>query len=273
MFYNNIDPVFFSIGPFDVRYYGLVYGIGFLCSYLALRYFISKDEDTPLEKKDADDIILYILLGSIVGARIFYSFVYNIEGIMRNPFDIFIMWRGGMSFHGGLLGGFLAVVLYVFRYNKKVKKEKDRISVYHITDLVSFSLAFSIMLGRLGNFANNELYGRITNVPWAVKFKTAEGFRHPSQIYEAIYSATIGFVLLWLNQKKMPRGFLTWTFFVLYGTFRFITEFFRQPDPQMGASGFYFGWITMGQILGVLMIVAGGYMLYRIYTKESKKYE
>ena len=271
MFTNNINPVLLNIGPFSIRYYGLFIAIGFLGSYFMLKYLLEKDKTNPLTKDDVDDFYVYIILGVIIGARFFYSLIYNFQYYVSNPIQIFVIWRGGLSFHGGLIGCMLALLIYVYRYNLKHKK---KINLYNITDVCTIPLALSIGLGRIGNFTNHELYGRVTDVPWAVKFRNIPGFRHPSQLYESIYGFFGIFPLqLWLWTKNLPLGFLTWSFFIFYGFFRFITEFFRQPDIQMGTGGFFFGWMSMGQILSVLTVIVGLVMIFIIYSKESKKYE
>jgi phosphatidylglycerol:prolipoprotein diacylglycerol transferase len=268
MFVNNINPILFNLGPFQVRYYGLFYAIGFLASYFLVKYLLKKDSNNPLNADDVDDFYLYLMIGGLGGSKLFYVLVYQFQNFLANPR---IMLSGsGMSAHGALLGGMLALLLFTFRYNKKHEKN---ITLYHITDILAIPMAFSFALGRIGNFTNHELYGRITNVPWAVQFRSAPGFRHPSQLYESFYSLLIGGIQWFFFTKKLPRGFMTWSFFVLYGVFRFITEFFRQPDPQMGSNGFILGWMSTGQLLSILMILCGGIMLFRIYRKEIRKYE
>lgn len=267
MFTNTINPVLLQLGPFDIRYYGLFYAIGFLVSYFLVRYLLKKDKHNPLGVHDIDDFYLYLMIGGLAGSKLFYVLVYQFHRFIANPSMIFS--GSGMSAHGALLGAILALLLYVRSYNKK---HNTKITLYHVTDILSIPMAFSFALGRIGNFTNQELYGRITNVPWAVKFQTAPGYRHPSQLYESFYCIIIGTVESWSFTKKLPRGFMTWMFFILYGTFRFFTEFFRQPDPQMGINGFFFGWLSTGQILSAIMALLGSYMLFRIYKRELKKY-
>ena len=270
MIENNINPVLLSIGPFSVNYYGLFIALGFLGSYFVLKYFLKNDEKSVLKPGDVDDFFLYIIAGVIVGARIFYTLVYNFSFYISNPLRIFVIWHGGLSFHGGLIGCILALLIYVNLYNKKHKK---KISLYDITDICTIPLAVSISLGRLGNFTNHELYGRVTDLPWGVKFRNVQGLRHPSQIYEAIYGLFGIFPLqLWLKTQNLSKGILTWSFIFLYGAFRFFTEFFRQPDIQIGTDGFFFGWMTMGQILSVIMILVSIIAIILIYRKEEKKY-
>lgn len=272
MFINNINPVLLNLGPFDIRYYGLFYGIGFLFSYFMLKHIIKKHK-TNVTLEMLDDFFIYIMIGGLLGARIFYTLVYQFSYYVSNPLRILEIWNGGMSFHGGLLGSVLAVFLFIYIHNKKQKNKTKKLHFYDIADLAVIPFALALALGRIGNFTNQELYGRITNVPWAVKFNTAEGFRHPSQLYESLYSLTIFGILWWLKGKKIMKGMLFWSFVSLYGIFRFIIEFFRQPDTQMGANGFIVGWLTTGQILCSIMIISGIIALYYLYKKQEKQYE
>ncbi len=279
MIYNNIDPVLLELGPLSIRYYGLAYAIGFIMSYFLLKKFVRSDEKNPLQPNDIDDLLLYIMLGVILGSRIIYIIIYNFSGFISNPLMIFQVWQGGMSFHGGLIGVAVAVMLFIRRFNLKSKEHKGhkkRLRLYDVTDLLAIPAAFSLAIGRLANFTNHELYGRVTDVPWAVKFMGVEGYRHPSQIYEAIYSVGIGVIEIFLYRMKLmhesiPKGVMSWSFVLLYGSFRFVTEFFRQPDQHMGVEGFFFGWLTMGHILSVIMIVIGGSMIYHIVSQDKNK--
>ncbi|MFP4656812.1 MAG: prolipoprotein diacylglyceryl transferase [Candidatus Woesearchaeota archaeon] len=274
MIYNNLDPVLFSIGPLSVRYYGLAYAIGLIATYLFLKHMASTRKEIVFNKRDVDDMFIYIMLGMIIGGRIGYVLIYNPSFYLTQPLAILEMWRGGMSFHGGVAGVVLGILLYTRGHNKKAGKTiKKKIGAYDITDLLTIPAGFSLALGRLANFTNHELYGRITDVPWAVKFKGVDGFRHPSQIYEALYSVALGGIQWFLLTHGLAKGMLTWSFIVLYGAFRFITEFFRQPDLQMGDGGFFFGWMTTGQILSIVMILVGGFMVRSIYIQSMKEYE
>ena len=272
MFTNNIDPILIDFGRFNISYYGLFYGIGFLFSYFFIRYLIKKKKDTNLETKDVDDFFLFLMIGGLLGARIFYVLIYNFNYYMQNPQLILAFNQGGMSFHGSWVGAMLALGLYVNLHSKK-KKDKP-IEIYDITDLAVIPFALSLSLGRIGNFTNHELYGRVTDVAWAVKFRGVEGYRHPSQIYSSIKNILIFGILFWINTMKgIPKGIMTWSFITLYGILRFFVEFFRQPDSQLGANGFFFGWISMGQILSSIMIVFGIGMLFYIYYKDGKRLE
>jgi phosphatidylglycerol:prolipoprotein diacylglycerol transferase len=229
-----------------------MYLIGFACSYLLVRYQIKK-RDLPISKETVQDIYFYIILGIIIGARLGYVFFYNISDYIRNPLEILAVWHGGMSFHGGLVGALLGG-LYIQR-----KKELD---FWLFSDLIFVTAPIGLGLGRIGNFINGELFGRITDVPWAMVFPGGGSLpRHPSQLYEAVFEGMVLFVLLWLLKDRMrTRGCMTALFLVFYGVIRFVIEFFREPDLQVG---FIVSFLTMGQILSFLMIIAGLYILIR----------
>ncbi len=275
MIYNTIDPVLLSIGPFSIRYYGLAYVIGLIGTYIFLRHMARSRKDVRFSQKDVDDMFLYIMLGLLIGARIGYALIYNPSTYLTEPLAIFQLWRGGMSFHGGLAGVVLGIFLYVRSYNGKLSKKESgkKMSVYDITDVLTIPAAFALAIGRIANFTNHELYGRITDVPWAVNFRGVDGFRHPSQIYEAMYSIVLGMIQWMLLGRDLAKGMMTWSFVLLYGSFRFITEFFRQPDAHLGTDGFFFGWVTMGHILSVIMIVCAVIMLKQIYMQSMRRYE
>lgn len=255
MFIHNIDPVLWSFGPFQIRYYGLFFVLGFVIAYFLFNY-LAKRKELSITKEDITDLFLYVIAGTILGARIFYVFVYNLTFYLDNPSEIIAIWHGGLSFHGALIGAVIAILIFT---------KKKKIDFYEIADLSVIPLALGLALGRLGNFTNGELYGRITDVPWAFRFPDAEGFRHPSQIYESFKNFTI-FLALWaIKDKKLPKGFMFWLFVVMYSALRFIVEFFRQPDPQVG---FIMGFLTMGQVLSIVMFVVGVYFLRKVYKKS-----
>ncbi len=256
MFVHNINPVLLQLGPFQIRYYGLFFVIGFVIAYFMLIY-LAKKRELNLKKDDIADFLLYIIVGTILGARIIYILVYNFSFYTANPLQIFAVWSGGLSFHGGLIGAIIAGILFA---------RKKKISFYELADIAVIPLALGLALGRVGNFMNGELFGRLTDVPWAFKFPDAEGFRHPSQIYASIKNL-INFSVLWfVKDMKLPKGFLFWLFVTNYAFLRFIVEFFRQPDSQLG---FFFGWISMGQILSIIMLPIGIYFLFKIYKSNK----
>jgi len=255
MFIHNIDPVLLRLGPFEIRYYGLFFVIGFILAYFILNY-LAKRKELSISKDDISDFLLYIILGTIFGARIFYVIVYNLPFYISNPFEILAVWNGGLSFHGGLIGAVAAALYFT---------KKKNIDFYEMADIAVVPLALGLALGRLGNFTNGELYGRITNVSWSFKFPDAEGFRHPSQIYASFKNLLIFFTLWTIKDNKLPKGFMFWLFVTMYSAFRFTVEFFRQPDPQLG---FIIGFLTMGQILSIIMFLIGIYFLNKVYKNS-----
>lgn len=259
VFYHNIDPAAFSLFGFDVYWYGIIFVLGFVIAYFFMQYLV-KDRGLNLKKNDIDDFFLWLIISVLVGARLIYVIVYNFWFYLSNPLHILHFWEGGLSFHGGLIGA--AVMGLIFCKIKKCK-------FYDLADIVVIPLALGLMLGRIGNFINGELYGRVTGLPWGFKFDGADGFRHPSQIYESFKNLAI-FLILWFNRNKnLPKGFLFWLFVTLYGVFRFTVEFARQPDPQIGVNGLFFGWMSMGQILCSLMVVVGLTFLVLLWRKHK----
>jgi len=257
VFQHNINPVLLNIVGIEIRYYGLIYIIALVLAYFIISY-LAKLKKLHLKKDDVLDLIIYMAFGVLLGGRIFYFIFYNFGDIITDPLELFRLWHGGMSYHGGLIGVFFAILIY-----SKVKK----VHFYDLADMIAIPAALGIALGRIGNFINGELIGRPTNLPWSFNF--GDGIsRHPSQLYQSIANF-INFGILWqVKNFKLPRGFLFWFYITLYGGFRFSTEFFREPDPQVGFVLFNF--FTMGQILSLIMAVAGGVMLYITYSNNKK---
>jgi phosphatidylglycerol:prolipoprotein diacylglycerol transferase len=245
--YPDIDPVLISLGPFQVRWYGLMYLFGFFFSFLLVRFQLSRQKDPLLNKEKVLDLYFYLVLGLVIGARLGYILFYNFKEYLHNPLELIAVWHGGMSFHGGLLGVTLAAWWFC---------RKNRISLLALGDLIIVTAPIGLGLGRLANFINGELYGRITQVPWAMIFPYGGPWpRHPSQLYEALLEGVLLFILLWFwREKKAFAGALVARFLILYGLFRILVEFFREPDAQLG---FLWGLLTMGQLLSALMIAAG----------------
>ncbi|MBI2651291.1 prolipoprotein diacylglyceryl transferase [Candidatus Woesearchaeota archaeon] len=256
MFIHSINPVLLKLGAFEIRYYGLFYAVGFMIAYFMISY-LAKIKGLSINKDDVADFLLYEIIGVILGARIFYILFYNLRFYLSNPFEMLAIWHGGLSFHGGLIGASIAGFYFC---------KKKKIDFYDIADIVVIPLALALALGRIGNFMNGELYGRITNMPWAVKFPNAEGFRHPSQIYASLKNLLIFFTLWNLKGKKLPKGFIFWLFVIMYAALRFFVEFFREPDEQLG---FIAGFLTMGQILSVVMFFAGIIFVHKIYRSNK----
>ena len=259
MFINNFDPVAIQIFSVEIRWYSLAYVIGILFGwFLSKRIFI---KDTLLKEK-FDDYITFLILGIIIGGRLGYVFFYNLNYYLNNLFDILKIWQGGMSFHGGLVGVIAMSVLFA--------KKNDQDSFIYL-DVVSIVAPIGIFFGRISNFINSELYGTETNLPWAVKFIQVDNlYRHPSQLYEAIFEGLILFIVLIYFRKKgfmkIP-GLISGLFLIFYSFFRFIIEFVRVPDEQLG---YIFFNLTMGQIISFIFFLIGSYL---VITKHEIKKE
>jgi phosphatidylglycerol---prolipoprotein diacylglyceryl transferase len=255
--YPHIDPEIIRIGPLALRWYGLMYVAGFISSYLLVKRQVNvrRRKEGALKKGSAaavpdvfiDAVYTYLVAGLILGARLGYVLFYDLAAYISHPLEIFAVWHGGMSFHGGMIGSLLAGYLCCRKYH---------VDFWLAADLVIVTAPIGLGCGRLGNFINAELYGRVTDVPWAMIFPGGGPLpRHPSQLYEFMLEGVALFTVLWLlkNRKHAP-GMMTAAFLVFYGLFRSIVEFFRQPDAQLG---FVAGPFTMGQLLSAAMIVAG----------------
>ncbi|MCC7345841.1 MAG: prolipoprotein diacylglyceryl transferase [Variibacter sp.] len=248
-----IDPVLVSVGPLAVRWYALAYIVGILLGWLYARALIRNERlwggPAPLTTLDFDDFVLWATLGVILGGRIGYVLFYNLPFFAEHPAEAFQVWKGGMSFHGGFLGVVLAVILFARR---------RKIPVLSLGDLAAAVVPIGLCLGRLANFINAELWGRPTDVPWAMVFPGAGPLpRHPSQLYEAALEGVLLLAVLNLVMRagalRQP-GFTLGAFAVGYGLLRSLAEFFREPDPQLG---FLWGGLTMGMLLSVPMVLAG----------------
>ncbi len=251
--YPHINPNIFSYKGIHLRWYGLAYALGFIIGYVYLSRRLKRFNIKGL----IDDVVLYAVFGVILGGRIGYVLIYNFSYYYHHPLQALYIWDGGMSFHGGLVGTIIAGVLLAKKY---------RLSFYDLADEAVVIVPIGLFFGRIANFINDELWGRVTDVPWAVAFP-AGGYlpRHPSQLYEAFFEGLVLFFILWrLRDRLLPyKGMLFWLFVFLYGFFRFFIEFTRQPDPQIG---FIFG-LTMGQWLCLIMIVVSGFELFVIWSK------
>lgn len=246
MKYPQIDPVLIHIGPLQVRWYGLMYIIGFVLGYF-VAVWISQRRKYDMTKSEIEDLVAYCVIGLIVGARVGYCLFYNLGFYLDYPLKVFAVWEGGMSFHGGLIGLILAGWLYSSLKHK---------NFLMLADLGAIASTPGLFFGRMGNFINAELYGRVTDMPWGMIFPHAGNLpRHPSQIYEAFFEGIIMFAVLYLiHLKSRMQGILIASFLFLYGLFRFFLEFFREPDSQMGL---ILGPLTMGQVLCAVMMFAG----------------
>ncbi len=259
--FPNIDPVIFEIGPFAVRWYGMMYLVGFTAAYFLIRYYV-RLRKFPLPKEGVSDLLFYCILGLIIGARLGYVVFYHLPYYLRNPLEIFYVWEGGMSFHGGLIGVVLCTLWFCRSRN---------LSILLTGDILVSSAPVGIGLVRVANFINAELYGRVTDVPWGIVFPGAGPEpRHPSQLYEAFLEGPVLLAILWwLHKRQASPGVPLFSFIMLYGIFRFFVEFFRQPDAHLG---FLWGGATMGQLLSLPMILIGigGLVLVRYYGKNRQ---
>ncbi|HIF9294506.1 TPA: prolipoprotein diacylglyceryl transferase [Photobacterium damselae] len=257
--FPQIDPVLVQIGPLAIRWYGLMYLIGFAFAM----WLANRRADQPgsgWTKDQVSDLLFAGFLGVVIGGRIGYVLFYNFDLFLANPLYLFKVWTGGMSFHGGLLG----VISAMFWYGHKNGR-----TFFSIADFIAPLVPFGLGMGRLGNFINGELWGRVTDVPWAMIFPTGGPLpRHPSQLYEFLLEGVVLFIILNLFiRKPRPTGAVSGLFLLCYGSFRFFVEFFRQPDAQLG---FFDGWLTMGQILSTPMILLGAAILIWAYKKKPE---
>ena len=258
MLINNFDPVAFQIFSFEIRWYSLAYIIGILLGWVLSKKIFIKNLEI---NKKFDDYISYLIIGIIVGGRLGYIVFYNFNYYLNNILDIFKIWEGGMSFHGGLIGVICASIVFA-------KKNKQDYFLY--TDVVALAAPIGIFFGRLANFVNSELYGSPTEVPWAVTFVQVDNLsRHPSQLYEAVLEGIILFLILIYFRKKnyleIP-GLISALFLILYSIFRFIVEFFRVPDEQLG---YLILSLSMGQIISLIFIIFGIILFY--FKNENKQ--
>lgn len=249
--YPNIDPTIVTLGPLQIRWYGLMYILGFTASYLLVRYQIRKKK-LSLGTNTLNDIFLSLVVGLIIGARIGYCIAYNLPFYLNYPLKVFAIWEGGMSFHGGLIGMVISGLIFVRRQG---------FSFLKFADLIVVTAPIGLGLGRLGNFLNAELYGRVTNLPWAMVFPSAGNLpRHPSQLYECLLEGVLLFMILWwIKDRPFRKGTLLCLFLFLYSIVRFFVEFFREPDPQLGL---VLSFMTMGQTLSLMMGLSGVLLWY-----------
>jgi len=257
MFINNFDPIAFQIMSFEIRWYSLAYILGITIGWILCKKIFIKNLDI---NQKFDDYITYLIIGIIIGGRLGYVLFYNFSYYIDNILDIFKIWQGGMSFHGGLLGIIVASIFFA-------KKNNQDLFIY--TDLVSLVAPIGIFFGRLANFINSELYGKVTEVPWAVTFVQVDNLsRHPSQLYEAIFEGMILFLLLlhFRNKNFLTKpGLISGLFLIFYSVFRFCIEFFRVPDQQIGYLIFN---LSIGQIISLVFIMIG---IIVFYIKNENK--
>lgn len=246
--YTQIDPVAIAIGPLKVHWYGLMYVVGMVAAWWLGR---RRAHRLGFNHDDIGDLIFYGAVGVILGGRIGYALVYGLDQLLANPLWLFKIWEGGMSFHGGLIGVLIAALLFA---------RKHKLTFFQLTDFIAPLVPIGLGAGRIGNFINHELPGRVSDVPWAMVWPPMMGLgpepRHPSSLYEFALEGVVMFIVLWwFSSRPRQRGMTSGLFLLLYGVFRFVVEFVRRPDPQLGfiASD----WLTMGQLLSLPMVLTG----------------
>jgi len=257
MFINNFDPVAFQVLSLEIRWYSLAYIFGIIFGWAYCKKRLIKNQQIL---HLFDDFITYLIIGVILGGRLGYVLFYNLKYYLENPFEVLMVWNGGMSFHGGLIGVILATQLF---------SSKHKLDQFLFLDLVALSAPIGIFFGRIANFINSELLGRATDLPWSVQFILIDNIkRHPSQLYEAFFEGIILFILLGYFFKKNfleYPGKISALFLIFYSLFRFFTEFFRSPDPQIG---FLVLNLTVGQIISIFFLIAG---MLLFYLKNDEK--
>ncbi len=257
--YPNIDPIALSLGPLAIRWYGISYLVGFLAAF-AWCYYRRYRPITPWTAEDIADLFFYLALGVIFGGTIGYVLFYDPSRILQDPLSLLRFWEPGRSFHGGLLGVLIALLIYC-----RVTKRK----FWAVADYIAPAIPLGLAAGRIGNFLNAELWGRVTDVPWAMVFPGAGPMtRHPSQLYEFVLEGLVLFAILaWYSRKPRVDGSVTGLFGICYGVFRIFVEFFREPDASQG---FILGdFLTMGQLLSIPMILIGWTLMQGIYLKKN----
>ncbi len=261
--FPHIDPVIFQVGPLQVRWYGLMYVLGFAATLLLVKHQIKKFGFKELDVH-FENLNLVLIISLVLGGRLGYVLFYNLPYYLKHPLEILATWQGGMSFHGGMLGLIAGVFIFC---------KKNKLDFWRVIDVYTVTIPIGLGLGRIGNFINAELYGRVTDVPWGMIFPGGGPFpRHPSQLYEALLEGLILFIVLWVLKEKQnppssawPYGSMGAFFLVFYGIFRIFVEFFREPDAHLG---FIAAGITMGQLLSSLMVIAG-LILFLVRRKQA----
>lgn len=258
--YPHISPVAVSFGPFEVHWYGLMYLVAFGAGWW-LGILRTKRNGTEWRRNEISDLLFYFALGAVVGGRVIYTVVYNFDGFIAEPLVIFKIWQGGMSYHGGMVGVFVAMWLYA-RHTER--------TFFQVTDYLAPLVPLGLGAGRLGNFINGELWGRPTDLPWGMVFPFVDAQpRHPSMLYEFLLEGVLFFIILWLfSSRPRPTMAVSGIYLICYGVFRFAVEFVRVPDAHLGYLAF--GWFTMGHLLTIPMLLCGvAFVWYAYYRKDG----
>ncbi len=264
MQFPQIDPIAFSLGFINIHWYGLMYVLAFLVGWFLASYRASK-VGSGWTKDEVNDLVTWIMLGAILGGRLGYILFYDLAFYMANPQEIFYVWNGGMSFHGGLLGVLCIIFAWAFTHKHRFLET---------VDFIAPVIAPGLFFGRIGNFINSELWGKTTEASWGIVFPNAGLLpRHPTQLYEACLEGVLLFAIIWIfSSKDRPEGAVSGLFAILYGLFRIFVEFFREPDMHIGY--LYGDWLTMGMVLSLPLIGVGLLlMLYSLSQKKSPKRE
>ena len=260
--YPEIDPVAFSVGPLQVHWYGIMYLLAFLSAWL-LALKRSQRAWSPVHRQKVEDLVFYVAFGVVIGGRLGYVLFYSFDKWMSDPLWIIRIWEGGMSFHGGLLGVLLALAVFAHQIRQPFLA---------VTDFVAPLVPIGLGLGRIGNFIGQELWGRATDMPWGMVFPRdpEQLVRHPSQLYQACLEGLVLFaVLFWFSRKPRPAGTTSGLFLLLYGIFRYLVEFFREPDAHIGFD--LYGWVTRGQLLSLPMIALGLLLIAVALIRDRSK--
>ena len=259
LLYPDIDPVALRIGPLAVHWYGLMYLVGFGAGWWLGRVR-AKRPDSGWKPVQIDDLLFYVALGIVLGGRLGYILFYGFSDYLANPLNVLKVWQGGMSFHGGLLGVLIAMGLYARRHGR---------TFFQVTDFIAPLVPPGLLAGRVGNFINGELWGKVTDMPWGMVYPPAGPEPlHPTQLYEALLEGLVLFVILWIySRKPRPTMAVSGMFLLWYGLFRFSVEFFRVPDAHIGYLAF--GWLTMGQVLTLPMILLGIGFVWWAYRRPG----
>lgn len=263
--YPEIDPVALAIGPLKIHWYGITYLVAFAGFWFFAR-LKARQAHVNWSHEQIDDLLFYGALGVVIGGRLGYTLFYNMDAFLHNPFVLLQVHKGGMSFHGGLLGVLFAMWLFARKNHK---------AFFNVTDFIAVMVPFGLAAGRIGNFINAELWGRPTDVPWAMIFPTDPlGLpRHPSMLYEFFLEGVVLFIILWwFSSKQRPQRVISGLFLILYSLFRILVEFVRQPDFHLGDKGFIASdWLTMGMLLSLPMLFFGLYLIGSSLQKLKPK--